>query len=175
MTRCRLVRTILRQLSAWRLSFLRFSGRGVPSRVWRGEDLSLFCSKDDVNRSLPKAEWFVKYQAFHPRRRKEDQRLETSVCRTTILSRPEVWQICAQYFDAAQRSRNDHAIGRAVGPAYGVKKAKLALHADGVPHAYHANVIDWYDDPNLNPAELRKHHWMHAAQTLADHFPFEHR
>src|ERR1700733_4102325 len=103
MTFCRLILMIRRRFSIWRLSFQTFIGREIPTRVGGGEDLSLFCRKDDVNRSSRDSSgWYVKYQAFHPSRYKG--RLETSVCRSTTLASTKLWQICTDHFDSHQPS-----------------------------------------------------------------------
>jgi hypothetical protein len=174
MTLSRLTQVTQRLCVHWHLSFLEFIGSKLPARVCGCEELTLFCRKDDVNREAKdKGEWYVKHSAFFPRR--INGRWETSLCRTTSLSLNQLWAICTQHFDAHQSAGKHHAIGRAFGPANTVSEANLALEADGIPHAYHANLIGWYDDPALQPPELKKHHWIAAALRFAEKFQYQNR
>jgi hypothetical protein len=136
------------------------------------EELSLFCRKDDVNKQAKERQnWFVRDTAFYPRR--INGRLESSICRSTAVQPAELWAICTEYFDAYQRPSN-HAIGRGIGSAQAIYDEGLGLHSDGIPHAYHANIIGWHDEAGKEPKEI-KHHWMHAAQRIAAKFKFDPR
>ena len=103
-----------------------------------------------------------------PRRNPTNQRLETSVCRSSGLTEDQVWRICSAYFDVHARKP---AIGRGVGPATAVFGEKLVFDADGKPYPEHANIIGWFDEANKPDNEL-KHFWMDRAQRMAKHFSY---
>jgi hypothetical protein len=103
-----------------------------------------------------------------PRRNSTNNRLETSVCRSSNLTEAQVWSICSAHFDVHAPKP---AIGRGVGPASAVYAEKLAFDPDGKPYPEHANIIGWQDDRNKPDPEL-KHFWMDQAQRMAQKFPY---
>ncbi|HUK41805.1 MAG TPA: hypothetical protein VLX11_12190, partial [Candidatus Acidoferrales bacterium] len=103
-----------------------------------------------------------------PRRNRTNQRLETSVCRSSGLTEAQVWSICSAYFDIHAPKP---AIGRGVGPAAAVFAENLAFDADGNPYPEHANIIGWHDATD-KPDEELKHFWMDQAQRMAKHFSY---
>ncbi|HEU0274644.1 MAG TPA: hypothetical protein VFQ83_08975 [Candidatus Udaeobacter sp.] len=102
------------------------------------------------------------------RRNRTNQRLETSVCRSSGLSEAQVWSICSAYFDIHAPKP---AIGRGVGPAAAVFAENLAFDADGNPYPEHANIIGWHDATD-QPDEELKHFWMDQAQRMAKQFSY---
>ena len=106
-----------------------------------------------------------------PRRNPQNQRLETSVCRSSGLTENQVWAVCSAYFDVHAPKP---AIGRGVGPAATVFAEKLAFDADAKPYPEHANIIGWHDVTD-KPDEELKHFWMDQAQRIAKHFSYRPR
>ena len=80
-----------------------------------------------------------------PRRRdrKPDGRLETSVCRSHLLSEVQIWEICQTFFDI---NAPKPAIGRGEGQAETVFKVGLSFDPDGKPYHQHANIVGWPAD-----------------------------
>jgi len=103
-----------------------------------------------------------------PRRKEKNERLEVSVCRSSLLTEVQVWTICSAYFDVRAPKP---AIGRGVGPASAVFAEKLAFDPDGKPYREHANIIGWHDDTGKPDDEL-KHFWMDQAQRIARRFSY---
>ena len=103
-----------------------------------------------------------------PRRKQKNERLEVSVCRSSILTEAQIWTICSGYFDVHVPKP---AIGRGVGPASAVFAEKLAFDPDGKPYPEHANIIGWHDDADKPDDEL-KHFWMVQAQRIARQFSY---
>ena len=103
-----------------------------------------------------------------PRRNPTNQRLETSVCRSSGLTEDQVWTICSAHFDVYAPKP---AIGRGVGPAAAVLAEKLAFDADGNPYPEHANIIGWFDAAETPDNEM-KHFWMNQTQRIAKHFSY---
>ena len=110
----------------------------------------------------------MRHTRLMPRRNRENQRLETSVCRSSELSESQVWSICSVHFDAHAPEK---AIGRGVGLAAAVFAEKLAFDADGKPYPEHANIIGWHDAADKPDPEL-KHFWMAQAQRIAAQFSY---
>jgi hypothetical protein len=103
-----------------------------------------------------------------PRRNRANQRLETSVCRSSGLNENQIWTICSAYFDVHAPKP---AIGRGVGRAAAVFAEKLTFDADGKPYREHANIIGWFDAAGTPDSEL-KHFWMDQAQRIAKQFSY---
>ena len=103
-----------------------------------------------------------------PRRDRANQRLETSVCRSSGLTENQVWTICSAYFDVYAPKP---AIGRGVGPAAAVFAEKLKFDADAKPYPEHANIIGWFDAADTPDNEL-KHFWIDQAQRIAKQFSY---
>lgn len=110
----------------------------------------------------------IHHSRLMPRRNRENQRLEASVCRSSELTESQVWSICSTHFDAHAPEK---AIGRGVGPASAVFAEKLAFNADGKPYPEHANIIGWLDNADKPDDEL-KHFWMDQAQKMAKKFSY---
>ena len=103
-----------------------------------------------------------------PRRKHKDERLEVSVCRSSVLTEAQVWTICSTYFDVHAPKP---AIGRGVGPAAAVFAEELAFDPDGRPYPEHANIIGWHDAADKPDDEL-KHFWMAQAQRIVRQFSY---
>ncbi len=110
----------------------------------------------------------IHHSRLMPRRNPENQRLETSVCRSSRLTEDQIWSICSAYFDVHARKP---AIGRGVGPAAAVFAESLAVDADGKPYPEHANIIGWFDAADKPNNEL-KHYWMDQAQRITRQFSY---
>jgi hypothetical protein len=103
-----------------------------------------------------------------PRRNRETNILETSVCRSQLLSESQVWAICSAHFDVHAPKP---AIGRGVGLAEAVFKVSLQFDADGKPYREHANIVGWRDSANTPDSE-QKHFWIDQAQRMAPAFRY---
>ena len=140
----------------------------MPQNVQLEEDLSSFIrEREEVYQATQQ----IKPRRLQPRRNESTNRLELSVCRSSGLSEPQLWAICAEHFDPRQKLP---AIGRCVAPASKVFGVGLEIDADGRPYPQHANVIGWKDEPGRPENEI-KHHWLDQTQRMAKHFKFQRR
>lgn len=146
----------------------RDSTRQLSADVGPQETLSSFVFRQDqVDRKTNT----IRHTRLVPRRNRENERLEVSVCRSTELSEEQVWTLCSNYFD---RTAPVPAIGRGVGPASAVYAEKLGFDADGKPYPEHANIVGWHDEVGKPAGEL-KHFWIDQAQRMAAKFSYRPR
>ena len=115
----------------------------------------------------------IHHSRLMPRRRdrKQEGRLETSVCRSHGLSETQIWEICQKFFDTKAPKP---AIGRGEGQAGAVLKVGLRFDPDGKPYAQHANIVGWHD-PGDVPDGVIKHFRMDQAQKMAPNFKYVQR
>ena len=137
------------------------------SSVRSSESLCTFVFRND---QIVRKTNTIHHSRLMPRRKnkKEDGRLETSVCRSQTLSDTQVWAICSAHFDIVAPAP---AIGRGEGPASAVFDVDLGFDPDGMPYSQHANIIGWYDSVDKPDYEL-KHFWMDKAQRMSPSFKY---
>lgn len=143
-----------------RLGTLADSTQPLASSVRPDESLSSFVFRPE---HVVKKSKTIHHSRLMPRRNRETNRLEKSICRSQLLSESRVWEICSTHFDVYAPKP---AIGRGVGPAEAVFKVNLHFDADGKPYLEHANIIGWRDSANTPDSE-QKHFWMDQAQRMA--------
>ena len=116
----------------------------------------------------------IHHSRLMPRRRdrKPDGRLETSVCRSHLLSEVQIWEICQTFFDI---NAPKPAIGRGEGQAETVFKVGLSFDPDGKPYHQHANIVGWHDPGGVPDSDEIKHFWMDQTQRMAPGFRYVQR
>ena len=139
-----------------------------PGEVRPDEALSSFVYRES---DIDKKTGSIRHSRLLPRPARATGRLETSVCRSSGLSEPELWSLCTTYFDP---NAPKPAIGHGVGAAYTVMVVGLQLDPDGVPYPQHANIVGWELLPGATGGS-GKDVRVHAAKEMARRFVFRSR